>query len=618
MNKPNTNTTDLLQFVKKLPSLPGVYRMLDKDGVVLYVGKAHHLKKRVSSYFNKKDNSAKTRSLVEQIASIDIQITRSETEALLLESNLIKSIRPKYNVLMRDDKSYPYIYVNTGHAFPRIEMLRLKKKPPKGQYFGPYPSVNAVRESLVLLQKIFKIRNCRDSYFNARTRPCLQYQIQRCTAPCTGYISEEDYQQSLRDAILFLQGKSPLIMNSLTERMERAVERLAFEEAAVIRDQIKNLRKVQESQGVILPAGEMDVLVLKARPGFACVLCVSVRNGQIINKESFFPLVPEVALDETNDLCQQVFDAFVAFYYLEKKDRIPAKLIVDENISDVTTTELLLSELRGKRVRIQNRVRGAKKRFLDFAHDNLNLSIAEQASMEEGIAKRYQALADFLQLDQPINRMECFDISHTQGAATVASCVVFGSGGPDKKAYRQFNITGIAPGDDYAAMEQALTRRYQRLILEGPLPDLLIIDGGKGQVGRAQQVLDKLQVKDLCLLGIAKGPGRKAGLEQLIFKGQELRLPETSPALHLLQYIRDEAHRFAVSKHRKKRKNLSFESSLEAIEGVGDKRRQALLRHFGGRQEIARAAICDIAKVHGISQKLATSIYEHFHPEQGN
>lgn len=631
---------DLIAFVGNLPNSPGVYRMLDENGTVLYVGKAGNLKKRVTSYFSKTGTGAKTRSLVGQIASIDVSITRSETEALLLESSLIKSLSPKYNVLMRDDKSYPYIYVNTEHAFPRMEIIRSKKKPKKGLCFGPYPGVNAVRETLNIIQKVFKIRNCRDSYFSARTRPCLQYQIKRCTAPCTNYISAEDYQKSVNDAIKFLQGKSQSILEDLELRMEEAVTRLAFEEAVVLRDQIKSLRLIQEQQGVVQGEGDADVIAIDVRPGFACVQCVSVRNGQVIDSTNFFPIVPKMALDEDENLRQQVFDAFIAFYYVERPERIPPLVILDEHVPELPLTVELLTQLRGKKCHIQVAPRGSKGRWLDFARNNLQLSIAENTASEATNFKRYKALTDLLELPHPVLRMECFDISHTQGKETIASCVVFGSDGPIKRDYRYFNISGITPGDDYAAMEQALERRYKRLLLEKKtMPDILIVDGGKGQFGVASRVLKNLGIEGVMLLGIAKGPDRKAGFERLILEARnkrgnacrqiatedsvfepmtpfldEITLPADSPALHLLQYIRDEAHRFAITAHRKKRLKVGLESSLEAIENVGPKRRQALLQRFGGLRELAKAPVEEIARVNGISEQLALRIYNHFHP----
>ena len=615
-------SVELINYLANLTSEPGVYRMLDGEGHVLYVGKAANLKKRVTSYFNKQNSGAKTRSLVSQIVAIDVSITRSETEALLLESSLIKLLRPKYNVLMRDDKSYPFIHVSHSNSFPRLELTRAKKKPEKGEFFGPYPSVTAVRETLGIIQKVFKIRNCSDSFFSARSRPCLQYQIKRCSAPCTAYISAHDYQQSVADATRFLQGKCQQILDELAARMDDAVARLAFEEAATLRDQIKNLRLVSEQQGVVQVRGDADVIAIDARPGFACIQCVTVRDGQVLASQSFFPSVPKQSLvdqddDEIELLWQQVFVAFVAYYYVEMPERIPAIILTDRVLHDHQALEQMLSSLRGKACHIQTRPRGAKARWLDFAVNNLRLAIAERMTSVALMTSRYQALCELIQMPTPIKRMECFDISHTQGAETVASCVVFNENGPCKREYRRFNISGITPGDDYAAMEQAITRRFKRLKDEQRLPDVLIIDGGKGQITVARRVFTVLNIDGVKLLGIAKGPARKAGWERLILadEAQEITLPADSPALHLLQHIRDEAHRFAITAHRKKRDKASIDSSLETIEGVGAKRRQALMRRFGGMRELAKAPIDEIAKVGGISHDLALRIYHHFHQE---
>lgn len=610
---------ELTTFLANLTSLPGVYRMLDADGAVLYVGKAANLKKRVSSYFNLHAAGAKTRSLVSQIVTIDVSITRSETEALLLESSLIKSLRPKYNVLMRDDKSYPFIYVSHTHAFPRLELLRSKKKPAQGVCFGPYPSITAVRDTLGIIQKVFKIRNCSDSFFSARQRPCLQYQIKRCSAPCTGYISVHDYRQSVADATRFLEGKSQEILDSLALRMDEAVAVLAFEDAARLRDQIKNLRLVQERQGIVQLRGDADVIAIDVRSGFAAVQCVTVRDGSVVASVSFFPSVPKQGLvdaeEDIDSLWQKVFEAFVGYYYIDIPARIPALIITNKAVKDPLIMQAMLSELRGKLCEIKTRPRGIKARWLDFTLNNLQLSITEHSTSAALIKQRYQALNELLHLSTPIVRMECFDISHTQGTETVASCVVFDANGPCKKAYRQFNISGIKPGDDYAAMEQAITRRFTRLVKAKDLPDVLIIDGGKGQITVARRVFEMLNIQGVRLLGIAKGPDRKAGWERLILSGDtnEITLPTDSPALHLLQHIRDEAHRFAITSHRKKRQKVSLDSSLETIEGIGSKRRQALLRRFGGLQELAKAPINEIAKVQGISVALAQRIYEHFH-----
>lgn len=613
------HSAELALFLTQLPGEPGIYRMLDSAGVVLYVGKATNLKKRVSSYFNKQNNGVKTRALVAQIASIQISVTRSETEALLLESTLIKTLRPKYNILLRDDKSYPYIHLSNHPQFPRIESYRSKKKPLTGDFFGPYPSAAAVKETIVTIQKVFKLRNCRDSYFNARSRPCLQYQIKRCTAPCVDYISPEDYQRSVDDAIRFLQGKSQLILDELAVRMEQAAAHLRFEEAAVLRDQIKSLRLMQEQQGVVQLKGDADVLVIEASPGFACILCVTIREGQVLSTNSFFPAVPEPLLDneaEENDLWQQIFAAFVGFYYLDDADRIPALILTNHPLQEQQSLEQALSLQRGKSCRIQVNPRGIKSRWVDFAENNLRVAVAEFVSKHSTIRSRYQALEEVLALSKKIGRMECFDISHTQGEATIASCVVFNQEGPCPNEYRRFNIDGITGGDDYAAMEQAITRRFKRLLAAQNLPDVLIIDGGKGQIAVAQRVLAALNVSGVFLLGIAKGPSRKAGWEKLILvnERQEFTLPEDSKALHLLQHIRDEAHRFAISAHRRKRQTARTDSVLEHIEGVGTKRRQALLLRFGGLRELARASLEELEKVPGINQSLAQRIYQYFHP----
>lgn len=613
------NCFDSADFLSKLTSAPGVYRMLDVEGVVLYVGKAGNLKKRVSSYFNKPNISPKTRSLVSQIANIDITITRSETEALLLESSLIKSLRPKYNVLMRDDKSYPYIILSKHPLYPRLTALRSKKKPDNAVFFGPFPSTTALRETLNVIQKVFKIRNCSDSFFNARSRPCLQYQIKRCSAPCTRLISPKDYQHAVSQAVAFLEGKSQQILDDLATKMDDAVVRLAFEEAAVYRDQIKSLRLIQEQQGVDRMAGDADVIVIEAQPGFACIQYVMVREGQILDSNRFFPSVPKQGLDEESDeygLWQQVFAAFIAYYYLDNPRRIPALIVTNHSVLDKQMLEETLTSHRGKSCVIQTHPRGVKARWIDFAMNNLNLSVAEHQASTETIAKRFAALECFMGIKHPLRSMVCFDISHTQGNSTVASCVVFDRNGPQKRDYRRYNITGITPGDDYAAMEQAISRHFKRLQDANKLPDLLIVDGGKGQVTVARRVLSALNISTVVLLGIAKGPDRKAGLERLILadEGVERVLPSDSPALHLLQHIRDESHRFAITAHRKKRQALSLSSSLETIEGVGAKRRQALLRRFGGIQELAKAPVEEIAKVSGISAALAVRIYHHFHP----
>lgn len=610
-------SNELKTFLTHLTQAPGIYRMLDATGQVLYVGKASNLKKRVQSYF-RQEQSTKTQSLVSQIASIDIQVTRSETEALLLESNLIKSLRPKYNVLMRDDKTYPFIHISSKHSFPRIEVLRRKQKPQDGDFFGPYPNATAVRQTLALIQKIFKIRNCTDSYFNARTRPCLQFQIKRCSAPCTQYISGPDYLKALQDARRFLQGKSQQILQELELRMQAAVKALAFEEAALLRDQIKHLRLVQEQQSMVQLRGDADVIVIEAQPGFACIQWVSIRDGQVLASDRFFPSVPTLNItDETEPLWQQVFTAFINHFYLSMPERIPGLILTNHQLDDHQALEALLTSLRQKECHIQTRSRGTKARWIDFARDNLQQAIKEQNTSMALMKTRYEALCQFLQLNSPIKRMACFDISHTQGQDTIASCVVFDEKGPCKRAYRRFNIKGITPGDDYAAMEQAIIRYFKHLGPEGLLPDLLIIDGGKGQVAATLKALQVVNRPTMMILGIAKGPERKAGMERLILANaqHEQILPSDSPALHLLQQIRDEAHRFAITAHRQKRQKSSMSSTLELIDGVGPKRRQALLQRFGGLRELSKASVAEIVKVSGISQDLAQRIHQHFHME---
>ncbi|MFY7698439.1 MAG: excinuclease ABC subunit UvrC [Legionella sp.] len=610
---------DLSHFLAHLTTEPGVYRMLDDNGVVLYVGKASNLKNRVSSYFHKNHTGAKTRSLVGQVAAIEVSITRSETEALLLESSLIKSLRPKYNVLLRDDKSYPYLYVSSHPKFPRMEIMRSKKKPHKGEFYGPYPSATAVRQTLITIQKVFKIRSCTDSYFSARSRPCLQFQIKRCSAPCTNHISTSDYRQSLHDATRFLQGKCQAILDDLAERMDDAVAILDFEQAAALRDQIKSLRLIQEQQGMIQVSGDADVIAIEFSQGIACIQCVSIRNGEVLASQSFFPSLPCVDVEQQQteeQLWQQVFAAFVAYYYIDAPQRIPALIICNHSIEDRDLLETTLGQLRGKACKIQIKPRGVKARWYDFAQNNLQMTIAEHSLANARSNNRYQALAKLLDLPTDNTRIECFDISHTQGESTVASCVVFDDKGPCKREYRRFVIDDITPGDDYAAMKQAITRRFKRLLDEQRLPALLIIDGGKGQLGIARQVFAHLKVEGVRLLAIAKGPTRKAGWEKLILadRTHEITLLPHDPALHLLQHIRDEAHRFAITLHRKKRQKAGLGSSLEHIEGIGVKRRQALLKRFGGLRELAKAPLEEITKVSGINASLARRIYSYFHP----
>lgn len=609
--------TELALFLTRLPNEPGIYKMLDNAGRVLYVGKAANLKKRVSSYFVKNNQGEKTRSLVSQIVAIDISVTRSETEALLLESNLIKSLRPKYNILLRDDKSYPYIHLTKHQQFPRIESYRSKKKPKEGVFFGPYPSGLAVKETITTIQKVFQLRTCSDSYFNARSRPCLLYQIKRCSAPCVGYIDEKNYALSVRDATRLLQGTCQDLLDELNERMNQAVAQLHFEEAAFLRDQIKSLRMVQEQQSMVQLKGDADVIAIDARPGFACIQCTSIRDGQVLASNSFYPEVPGQGFESTEDsgLAQEVFAAFVGFYYLDNPERIPKLIVIPKPLAEQHNWQAVLTQQRGSACKIEASPRGVKARWMDFSQNNLAMAVAAYETQHATLQARYEALATVLSLKQKISRMECFDISHTQGEATIASCVVFDNQGPRPDQYRRFNITGITPGDDYAAMEQALTRRYKRLRALQSLPDLLVIDGGLGQVRVAQRVLAGLQISEVLILGIAKGPTRKAGWERyiLVKEGLEFTLPEDSKAAHLLQHIRDEAHRFAITAHRKKRQKIRTQSVLEEIEGVGPQRRKALLQRFGGLRDLAKASVEELGKVPGINRALAERIYGHFH-----
>ncbi len=603
-------TPKLRLILKTLPTEPGVYRMRDAGGTVIYVGKAINLKKRVSSYFQKQHHAPKTTHLVAQIESIDITVTRSEKEALLLENSLIKALKPKYNVLMRDDKSYPYLHMRLDHPFPSLKMVRCKEKPSAKMYFGPYPNVQAVKEALQLIQKVFKLRNCSDVDFNSRTRPCLQYQLKRCTAPCTQLITEEAYRQSVRDASAFLEGKSQEMLLALQTRMNVAATAMHYEEAAVLRDQIQQLRIVQEQQAIYSHEGCLDVVVMETEP--ACIQWVSIRKGQMIDSQVFFPQAPENSVFDT--LRESLFKAFLMHYYGDSPTRIPELILTDVVLSEQHVLEDILSEWRQKRCRIQTNARGAKARWLDFAKNNLQVTVSTRQVSQTLLKQRYEALRLFLQRELPIQRLVCFDISHTQGQETVASCVVFDASGPLKRAYRRFNLHLATPGDDYAAMLEVVSRYFSGLSQE-EWPDIILIDGGRGQVAEAKKALEGFGAHDHTLIGIVKGPDRKAAQDHLWLAQEEAAraLPQHHPALHLLQHLRDEAHRFAISAHRKKRARASLSSSLTTIPGVGAKRRYALLQYFGGIQSLAKASIEEISKVSGISEKLAKEIYQHFH-----
>ncbi len=594
-------------FLATLTHRPGVYRMLDAKGEVLYVGKARDLARRVSSYFTRAANR-RIEMMVSQIADIQITVTHTEAEALILENHLIKEHRPRYNVLLRDDKSYPYIHLSDDE-FPRLSFHRGARKA-GGRYFGPYPSAGAVRETLKLLQKLFPIRQCENSYYANRSRPCLQYQIDRCTAPCVGFVSPERYAQDVRDTVLFLEGKASDVVDRWVTRMEKASEALEFEEAARLRDQIAALRAVQEKQYVAGERGDLDIVAVATRGGVACIQLFLVRQGHNLGNKTLYPRNTEGASEA------ELISAFIAQHYLERA--VPAEILVSTMPPDRAVLEEALGRQAGRRVRIIDTPRGERARWLQMARTNAETAIAARLASASASEQRLEALQQALDLDEPPRRMECFDISHTGGEKTVASCVVFQDGAPLSSDYRRFNIKGIQAGDDYAAMRQALTRRYARIQSgEGQMPDLLLIDGGKGQLGAAAEVLGDMGISDLLLLGVAKGPDRRPGMEALFLLGEEspLILPANSPALHLVQHIRDEAHRFAITGHRQRRAKARRSSPLEEIPGIGAKRRQRLLKHFGGLQGLARAGVEDIASIEGISDKLAQAVYQAFHGE---
>ncbi|WP_409274129.1 excinuclease ABC subunit UvrC [Pseudomonas sp. KCJK9111] len=602
---------DASAFLATCSGRPGVYRMFDADARLLYVGKAKNLKKRLASYFRKSGLAPKTAALVSRIAQVETTITANETEALLLEQNLIKEWRPPYNILLRDDKSYPYVFLSDGQ-FPRLGIHRGAKKA-KGRYFGPYPSAGAIRESLSVLQKTFLVRQCEDSYYANRTRPCLQYQIKRCKGPCTGLVSAEEYAEDVRHSVMFLEGRSQQLGNELNAEMEKAATDLNFEKAAELRDQIGLLRRVQDQQYIEGGSGEVDVIAAFVNPGGACVHMISVRGGRVLGSKNFFP---QVGIEED---VSEVMAAFVSQYYVGNPEReLPGELIVNVVHEDFEAITEALNALRGRELTISHRVRGTRARWQQLAVTNAEQALNARLANRQHMAARFDALAEVLGLDEVPQRLECYDISHSSGEATVASCVVFGPEGPIKSDYRRFNIEGVTAGDDYAAMHQALTRRYGRIRDgEGKLPDVLLVDGGKGQLNMARDVMQELGFSELTLLGVAKGVTRKAGFETLYLNDvhNEFTLKGDSPALHLIQQIRDEAHRFAITGHRARRGKARRVSSLEDVAGVGPKRRRDLLKHFGGLQELNRASVDEIAKAPGISKKLAESIYASLHSE---
>ncbi|HDV0903333.1 TPA: excinuclease ABC subunit UvrC [Vibrio fluvialis] len=601
---------DSISFLKTVTNQPGVYRMYNTEAEVIYVGKAKDLKKRLSSYFRKKIDSEKTRALVSHIDKIDVTVTHTETEALILEHNYIKQYLPKYNVLLRDDKSYPYIFIS-GHRHPRLSMHRGAKKR-KGEYFGPYPDSGAVRETLHLIQKIFPVRQCEDTVYSNRTRPCLMYQIGRCAGPCVStIISDDDYAELVNYVRLFLQGKDKQVLEILIEKMEKASMTLRFEDAAKFRDQIQAIRRVQEQQFVSEDSmDDMDVLGFAQEKGIACIHILMIRQGKLLGSRSHFPKIPQ------NTSQEEVFESFLSQYYLSHNEArtIPSRIILNEGLLvDAKPMQDALAQLAGRKVTFHVNPTGTRGRYLKLSNTNALTAITTKINHKMTINQRFKALQDELSIEN-ILRMECFDISHTMGESTIASCVVFNQEGPVKQEYRRYNITGITGGDDYAAMGQVLERRYGKQLDVDKIPDIIFIDGGKGQLNRAHEIMT------LCwqdwpkrprLIGIAKGVTRKPGLETLItIDGDEFHLPSDAPALHLIQHIRDESHNHAIAGHRAKRGKTRRTSALEGIEGVGPKRRQALLKYMGGLQELKRATVEEIAKVPGISHSLAEIIYQ--------
>ncbi len=602
-----TPAFDVKDFLKTVPHQPGVYRMLSEKGQIIYVGKAKDLRNRVSSYFRGNIANSRTYALVKQIRDVQITVTNTEAEALLLENNLIKQHQPRYNILLKDGKGYPYIYISDKQDYPRIQFYRGSRKQP-GQYFGPYPSVGAVRQTLHLMKKLFKARQCEDSYFANRSRPCLEYQIKRCSGPCVGLISQQDYNDSVQHAIQFLQGRTGDVIDDLVQKMEVASQALAFEKAAEYRDLIENLRQISQQQYVSGGNSNVDIVAIYLESGVASVQVFTIRSGNNLGNRNFFPNLPHEEVDIT-----EVMAGFLAQYYLNHD--VPSEVLVSVLPDEKEVLEEMLTLKQQRKVVLRQPKRGERSKWLELADKNAREALKMRLLSKAGMQERLFALQEVLSLDAPPLRMECFDISHTMGEATVASCVVFDPNGSQKSEYRRFNIEGITPGDDYAAMKQALSRRFRRATeQDGKLPDILFIDGGKGQVSQALDVLNELQISVVEVIGVAKGEGRKPGLETLIVEQNtgKLSLPEHSKALHLIQQIRDEAHRFAITGHRARRQKARTSSPLEDIHGLGAKRRQILLKQFGGMRGIERASVEELNKVSGIGNDLAQKIYQKF------
>ncbi|MDC0053044.1 excinuclease ABC subunit UvrC [Gammaproteobacteria bacterium] len=605
---------DHQSFLKSLTQRPGIYQMLDGEGQVLYVGKAKNLKKRVTSYFRKSGLTAKTAALVKRIVQVDVTVTETETEALILEHNLIKQYRPPFNILMRDDKSYPYIFLSDKDRWPRLALHRGPKKA-IGTYFGPFPSVHAVRDSMGFLQKTFKVRQCEDVFFKNRSRPCLQYQIKRCTAPCVEFISTDDYASDVNLTRLYLDGKADKLLRQLEGDMEKASEELLFEKAADYRDQISALRQVQAQQMIEKGRGTIDVIAAAVSNGQACVHMLYVRQGRILGSRSYYPKTPLAELP--SDLLEE----FVPQLYLSGGGRpdLPKEILVNAQFEGSQLLTDALSERIGRNIEIRDKVRGFRAKWIELAQRTAEQNLAGKLASKQTLEQRFESLRETLNLDVTPERLECFDISHSSGEAVVASCVVFdNNSGALKSDYRRFNIEDITDGDDYAAMEQAIRRRYTRLMKgEGKLPDILLIDGGKGQIGVAKSVLSDLGVVGVMIIGVAKGTTRKPGMETLILADQNNKVvarPQQA-ALHLIQQIRDEAHRFAITGHKARRDKKRRTSPLEGIPGVGPTRRRDLLKHFGGVVEVKKASVADLMKVANINKKVAEAIYNALYNE---
>ena len=598
-------------FLKTVTTEPGVYRMFNDQDEIIYIGKAKNLKKRLSSYFSLTQKHPKTLALVSHIVRIEVTITHTETEALILEHNFIKQHKPKYNVLLRDDKSYPYLFLS-DHKHPQLTLVRSQNKKRKGTYFGPYPSGGAVRESLHLMQKLFPIRQCEDSYYKNRSRPCLQYQLKRCLGPCVNAMPEQEYTHQVELATAFLQGKSQGVIEQLVAEMEAASEALEFEKAATRRDQIQSLKRVQEQQWVSGEVEQLDVLGFAYQHGVASIHMLFIRQGRVLGSRNYFPKVPHNSSEE------EVLSSFLSQFYLSGQNgrAVPREILLSNDFKDREVFEELFSVHSGYKTKLKVVMRGERLRFTKLAKTNADIALSTHLSQKKSILQRYTLLEEKLELTQPIKRMECYDISHMMGEKTVASCVVFNREGAKKSDYRRFNITGITPGDDYAAMEQVLARRFKDPQSAETTPDIIFIDGGLGQLGQAESIIGSLEHnfpdKYPLLIGIAKGVTRKAGLETLILADSHeiLEIDSHSPALHLIQQIRDESHRFAIMGHRQQRDKVRRTSTLEGIEGVGAKRRQTLLNHFGGLQGVKAASVDELAKLNGISKHLAETIHE--------